>query len=104
MRETHESTFTVPPGHPSLPGHFPGGPIVPGVVLLDEVFRAARAAFGLGPVAQVIRSKFVTPVLPGRMVFLRLTRIGDARLAFECSVDGAPALSGEAEFAATEPR
>ncbi len=37
--------FTVPADHPSLPGHFPGRPIVPGVVLLDE----ALACLPLGP-------------------------------------------------------
>ena len=26
--------------HPSLPGHFPGAPLVPGVVILDEVLEA----------------------------------------------------------------
>jgi 3-hydroxymyristoyl/3-hydroxydecanoyl-(acyl carrier protein) dehydratase len=27
----------IPADHPSLPGHFPGAPLVPGVVILDEV-------------------------------------------------------------------
>jgi 3-hydroxymyristoyl/3-hydroxydecanoyl-(acyl carrier protein) dehydratase len=32
-----EFDFCVPGTHPSLPGHFPGNPIVPGVLLLDHV-------------------------------------------------------------------
>ena len=28
--------------HPSLPGHFPGSPVVPGVVVLDQVLKAAE--------------------------------------------------------------
>jgi 3-hydroxymyristoyl/3-hydroxydecanoyl-(acyl carrier protein) dehydratase len=31
------TTFQIDASHPSLPGHFPGNPIVPGVVLLDRV-------------------------------------------------------------------
>ena len=38
--------FTVPHDHPSLPGHFPGRPVVPGVVLLDRVLAAIEAAHG----------------------------------------------------------
>jgi 3-hydroxyacyl-[acyl-carrier-protein] dehydratase len=30
----------IPADHPSLPGHFPGAPIVPGVVILDEILAA----------------------------------------------------------------
>ena len=30
--------------HPSLPGHFPGRPLVPGVVVLEQVLRAVEAA------------------------------------------------------------
>ena len=32
--------FIISADHPSLPGHFPGHPIVPGVVLLDRVLEA----------------------------------------------------------------
>lgn len=32
----------VPRTHPALPGHFPGRPVVPGVVILDHVIAAAQ--------------------------------------------------------------
>lgn len=35
--------FVVPHDHPCLPGHFPGRPVVPGVVVLDHVLQAVEA-------------------------------------------------------------
>lgn len=36
-------TIRIHPEHPALPGHFPGHPIVPGAVLLDEVLHALES-------------------------------------------------------------
>ncbi|HEU0210480.1 MAG TPA: hypothetical protein VFQ78_16070 [Candidatus Udaeobacter sp.] len=50
--------------HPTLPGHFPGAPIVPGVIVLDEVLEALiewRADFQLTGIRTV---KFLAPLKP----------------------------------------
>ena len=39
-----EFRLLIAADHPSLPGHFPGQPVVPGVVILDEVSAHAIAA------------------------------------------------------------
>ncbi|SMP73976.1 hypothetical protein [Noviherbaspirillum suwonense] len=60
---------TIAPDHPALAGHFPGMPVVPGVVLLDEALHAIGAALGVDLSACGIASvKFLSPVLPGQPV------------------------------------
>jgi 3-hydroxyacyl-[acyl-carrier-protein] dehydratase len=50
--------------HPSLPGHFPGAPLVPGVVILDEVV-AALGEWRQNSQLSAIRSvKFLAPLKP----------------------------------------
>jgi len=65
------TTLTIAAEHPALAGHFPGSPIVPGVVLLDEMVRALE---GEGALAagrwRIGAAKFVRPVRPGELLTL----------------------------------
>ena len=83
--------FTVAADHPCLPGHFPGNPIIPGVVLLDEVFACLHAHGEL----TLLNAKFTAPVRPGDVVDVTWQRRGD-RLDFAGSVGGAGVLRGSA--------
>jgi 3-hydroxymyristoyl/3-hydroxydecanoyl-(acyl carrier protein) dehydratase len=100
VTEHFDTAFTIGPDHPALPGHFPGRPIVPGVVLLDRVIAAARDHFGLGSAIALPRVKFAAPVLPGQRVDVALTRPGAMRVAFTCSVEGRVVAAGEWRCAA----
>lgn len=57
--------FVVDPAHPSLPGHFPGAPVVPGVVVLERVVAAIEAAHGPIAALRIPQVKFLQPLLPG---------------------------------------
>lgn len=83
--------------HPSLPGHFPGNPVVPGVVLLDHVAAALERA-GSGSLRRLTSVKFLAPVLPGQTIQLRATRQG-TRVRFDLERDGSSVMSGEGELA-----
>jgi 3-hydroxymyristoyl/3-hydroxydecanoyl-(acyl carrier protein) dehydratase len=72
------SRFVVPASHPSLPGHFPGRPVVPGVVLLAHVQAAIEAAHGPLPALRLPQVKFVRPLLPGESALVELERSDQA--------------------------
>lgn len=57
--------FSIPTDHPSLPGHFPGHPVVPGVVILEQVLDAIEAGHGPLPALRLPQVKFVRPLPPG---------------------------------------
>ena len=50
--------------HPSLPGHFPGAPLVPGVVILDEVVAAVDEWRRDAQLSDVRSVKFLAPLQP----------------------------------------
>ena len=75
-----EIEAVIDPAHPALPGHFPGNPIVPAVVLLERVAAAIEQAYG--PQARLSRLpavKFLAPLAPGEPVRIVLER-ADARV------------------------
>ena len=59
-----EFGFLVAADHLSLPGHFPGNPIVPGVLLLDQVMHGLKVETGLR-FSRLQRVKFTSALLPG---------------------------------------
>lgn len=68
-------SFVIPPDHPSLPGHFPGHALVPGVVLLDRVLDAIELMEpGLELASlRMPQVKFLQPLLPGESARVELT-------------------------------
>ena len=64
--------FNIPADHPSLPGHFPGRPIVPGVVLLDQVLEAIESEHAPLTAMRLPQVKFLKPLLPGDTACVQL--------------------------------
>jgi 3-hydroxymyristoyl/3-hydroxydecanoyl-(acyl carrier protein) dehydratase len=100
-RMSERSRFTVPPTHPCLPGHFPGEPVVPGVVLLEQVLHS----LGLhgGQPRELAWVKFQRPLLPGQEAVV-LARASGSQWRFEVRHGEALLASGMvAANAADEP-
>ena len=74
-------TFVVPADHPLFEGHFPGHPILPGVVALGWMLAAAERFLGrpLGAV-ELLNVKFQTVILPGSELELTLAPKPGGRL------------------------
>jgi 3-hydroxyacyl-[acyl-carrier-protein] dehydratase len=102
---------------PHFEGHFPGHPVMPGVLILEALAQAgallAARAVSFDPAKQVIyfmaidKAKFRKPVVPGDVLRLEVTplRKGGAiwKMRGEAKVDDA--VVAEAEFMASiQPR
>jgi 3-hydroxyacyl-[acyl-carrier-protein] dehydratase len=96
--------FTVAADHPCLPGHFPGRPIVPGVVVLEHVLAAIEAQHGaLGPL-RMPQVKFLQPLLPEQhahiaLELLTITDAAPSRWRFRVLRDDTLIASGEVHAA-----
>ena len=87
-----ELALQIPLDHPAFAGHFPGSPIVPGVVLLDAVVHAAREHWApdvngkLGnagaDVCQISTAKFLSPVSPGELLTISCDRAASGSIHF----------------------
>jgi 3-hydroxymyristoyl/3-hydroxydecanoyl-(acyl carrier protein) dehydratase len=65
--------FQIGPDHPALPGHFPGAPVVPGVLLLAEGLQQLAAQCGRSLACRrVEHAKFLLPVAPGDTIIATL--------------------------------
>lgn len=92
--------FRIDAGHPCLAGHFPGRPVVPGVLLLEQVVAAIEAVHGPLPALRLPQAKFARPLLPGEGARVELeARAGDDARRWRFRVlreDGSLLASGEA--------
>jgi len=92
-----EGRRTISADHPSLPGHFPGTPIVPGVVILDEILAALTEWRGGSHVTAIRAVKFLAPLKPQQPFTICLSAGQDAddEVDFSCRVDDRVIVEGQ---------
>ena len=83
-------SWQVPVEHPAFAGHFPGHPILPGVVLLDRAIWLAQSLSAEASLS-VSQCKFLSPVGPGEV--LTFVFAPDARGGWRFAVEAADGRS-----------
>jgi 3-hydroxyacyl-[acyl-carrier-protein] dehydratase len=77
------SRLEIAADHPSFEGHFPGFPVLPGALLLDEMLSAIERARGIDLRAWQISSvKFLDAVRPRDKLSLEHEACADGRIRF----------------------
>lgn len=65
----------ISPQHPAFAGHFPGTPIVPGALLLDEAVRVLSEVAADGALqCEIAATKFLSVVRPGEALCIEHER------------------------------
>lgn len=97
---TGEVTFAM--DDPMFAGHFPGNPIVPGVILTEALAQVAGIAGSSenGFLLSSIRAmKFPSPAMPGEKILLRATKAGSLgglhQFSVNAEVDGRIVAEGQ---------
>lgn len=84
----------VSDAHPSLPGHFPGSPVVPGVVLLSEVLTELQRQQPHMQVTGIKKLKFLRMLFPEQKFTVEFAEPAETSLRFKCWQAGALLAEG----------
>jgi 3-hydroxyacyl-[acyl-carrier-protein] dehydratase len=94
-RPAYRHTVGIPADHPVFPGHFPGMPILPGALLLDEALRIIEMDLGIDLIEwQLTAAKFLESIRPGDHITIEHGGAAKGAVRFEVRVADRPALVG----------
>ena len=87
--------WRVPDDHPAFAGHFPGAPILPGVVILDVALNVIAEAHQLMlDQCEIGSVKFLSPVRGGDTLAFHYERLASGTIQFEVRLPDTLVASG----------
>ena len=98
---TFEAIRIIRANHPTLPGHFPGTPLVPGVVILDEVLAALIEWRQDSQLTGIRMVKFLAPLQPEQAFTISLSARNEhaEEVNFCCRAEDRVIVEGQLEVA-----
>ena len=98
---TFEAIRIIRASHPTLPGHFPGAPVVPGVVILDEVIAALIERRQDSELTGIRLVKFLAPLPPEQVFTISFSAKSEhaAEINFRCRAGDCVIVEGRLEVA-----
>ena len=98
---TFEAIRIIHANHPTLPGHFPGVPLVPGVVILDEVLAALIEWRQDSQLTGIRLVKFLAPLTPEQAFTISFSAKNEraAEINFCCRAGDRVIVEGRLEVA-----
>jgi len=95
LSDNHQSQAVISADHPSLSGHFPGNPVVPGVVILEQVANALHAWKPALKISGFPSVKFHHIIRSEEPFDILLSQTKENRYHFECNSAGQLIASGQ---------
>lgn len=98
---TFEAIRIIRANHPTLPGHFPGAPLVPGVVILDEVLAVLIEWRQHSELIGIRLVKFLAPLPPEQAFTISFSAKNEraAEINFCCRAGDRVIVEGRLEVA-----
>jgi 3-hydroxyacyl-[acyl-carrier-protein] dehydratase len=83
--------------HPSLKGHFPGNPVIPGVVILEKVLHTISQQ-QTSQTYKIVMAKFQQPLVPPATLTVHLSEKSENRFNFKARAEATVISTGIIEI------
>jgi len=77
--------YCIDSTHPCLAGHFPGNPVVPGVIILDYARNQLQQWRPQCRIRALAHAKFFKPLYPEQVFSIKLIQTSPSLVKFECN-------------------